>query len=140
MLLGIIGLAFGILGFTFGMRSYYELWKWAKQCQNARIVIGYKRKVKRDAPILEYLLWTNLLDRDRDANGRVMYSLGGTTIALIKGFDMPMGWRLFLRETLFRHTRQMLKQVKPTGTTASAPKVREGYWKGTDNTPGKVTA
>jgi hypothetical protein len=82
-------LIFGVLGVAFGLRCYRELWKWARQCQHARIVVAYKRKVKLNAPLVEWLLWCNNLDKDKDANGRVIYTVGGTTVALIKKSFVP---------------------------------------------------
>lgn len=131
-------LIFAIAAFVavaFAIKFYFELWKWAKQCQNARIAIAYKGRVKINAPILEWLLWTNLMDRDKDAKGRQMYGMGGTNIALIKGFDLKMGFHLFLRETLFRHTIGLVKAVRPSGHKVTAPETRQGRYKAFDQTP-----
>ena len=77
-------LIFGVLGVAYSITCYYELWKWARECQHSRIVLTYKGKVKINAPIVEWLLWIRQLDKDKDNNGRVMYTYGGTQVAIIK--------------------------------------------------------
>lgn len=74
-----------ILSLAFAARCYIELHKWAYQCKRARIVIAYKNKVRLNAPIVDYIKWVNLLDKDKDTNGRPVYMMGGTTVAILKG-------------------------------------------------------
>lgn len=83
-LVGWLSIAFGLAGIAFGARCYWELKKWARQCQGLRIAVSFKRRVVLQAPLVEWLLWGNLLDKDKDSNGRVVYKMGGTTIAIIK--------------------------------------------------------
>jgi hypothetical protein len=77
-------LAFGVLGVAYAITCYYKLWQWARQCQHARIVVANKGRVRLNAPIVEWLLWCNMLDKDEGANGRMIYSVSGTSIAIIK--------------------------------------------------------
>ena len=131
-MLGIIGLVVGCLGFWYGIHCYYELWKWARQCQNTRIAIAYKRRVKSDMPLTEYLLWANQLDRDKDAKGRVIYQIGGTAIAFRKtDYNLRLEFRDFLRQI----TKRIHREAQVTSATeVPGPKVREGHWKGIDET------
>lgn len=78
-----LALGFGVLGVTFGVRCYVELWRWAKQCQRARIVVAYNRKVQLDASLAEWLGWVNQLD-GQDANGRVVYRNVKVSVAILK--------------------------------------------------------
>lgn len=89
MILEIISLIVGVLGILFGLRCYYELWKWARQCQHARIAVEFKRKVKLDRPLVEWLSWANQLENDKAANGHVVYMMGGTRIAVMKPGKRP---------------------------------------------------
>lgn len=74
----------GLVGVYFGVASYWHLRRWARQMQGARIAISYKRKVKLQAPLQEWMLWCNQLDKDKQSGGRVVYTLGGTSVAIIK--------------------------------------------------------
>lgn len=74
----------GVLGFAFGVRSYWELRKWARQCQNARIVVAYNRRVKLNAPLVDWLTWANMLDKDESSTGRVVYMNNKTSVAVVR--------------------------------------------------------
>lgn len=80
-------LIFGVLGVAYAVTLYYELWKWARECQHSRILLTYKGKVKLNAPLVEWLLWIRQLDKDKDNNGRVVYTYGGTAVAIVKKGD-----------------------------------------------------
>jgi hypothetical protein len=82
--LAIGGLVFGVLGIAWALTCYWKLWQWARQCQYARIVVAHKRKVRLNAPIVEWLLWCNMLDKDKDASGRVVYTDASTSVAIVK--------------------------------------------------------
>lgn len=82
--LAVGGLLIGAAGFTCAVWFYRNLWRWAKQCDHARITVAYKGRVKLNAPLTEWLLWCNQLDRDKDATGRVVYVFGGTQVAILK--------------------------------------------------------
>lgn len=75
---------FGVCGLGFGLRCYWELRKWAKQCKEARIVVAYNRRVKMNAPLIEWLQWCNMLDKDESTTGRVVYMNGKTSIAIVR--------------------------------------------------------
>lgn len=80
----ILSILFGVVGIGYGIRCYWELYKWARQCQGARISVYYKGKWQLGAPLVEWLLWCNQLNRDKESNGRPVYKMGGTTIAITK--------------------------------------------------------
>lgn len=80
----VVCLGVGILGVAFGLKCYSELRKWARQCQYARIAISYKGKVKLHAPLTEWIAWVNMLDKDKDSHGRVVYRMNGTAVAITK--------------------------------------------------------
>ncbi len=130
MIVSIVGICVGVLGIAFALRFYYELWKWARQCQNVRIAIEYKGKVKTQQPIIEWLLWANQLDRDKDSNGRVLYHLGGTRVAILKGWGNTLTFHHMLRDG----ARGIIKAALPSRKT-KAPTKRTGAWKATDQTP-----
>lgn len=126
MTVDIISIAFGVIGVVYGLRCYRELWKWARQCQHARIAIAYKGRVKLQAPLVEWLLWCNMLDKDKDSNGRVVYSMGGTSIAITKAV-LPPG-----------KVRRAIRGARAKGGVASPP-VREGSWSAKDQTHAKAS-
>lgn len=83
---------------------YLHLWRWSKECKGARITIAYKRKVKIDAPLVEWLLWIRQANKDRQSGGRVVYSMGGTDVAIIK--------RVKARRTLITRITRHVKRGK----------------------------
>lgn len=97
MIFNIACLLVGLAGVTFGARCYMELRRWARQCQHARIAIAYKQKVKLQAPLVEWLLWINQLDKDSDSTGRVVYRIGGTSVAITKAVIPPGKLRAAMR-------------------------------------------
>jgi hypothetical protein len=120
----IASLVIAALAVAFAVRFYWELWKWARQCQHARIVVAYKNRVRLNAPLVEWLLWCNQLDEDKDANGRVIYAIGGSSVAIVK--------KSFMRE---RISHKLIRSVRPQKAKAtSAPRVRQGTWSAQDET------
>lgn len=87
MIWHILGFFGTVAGVGYGLVCRRELKKWAYQCQNARIAVAYKRKVKLQAPLVEWLTWINMLDKDQASNGRTVYTMGGTTVAIIRAPD-----------------------------------------------------
>ena len=73
-----------VLSLLFALRCYLELREWAHRCQNARIAIAYKGRVKMQAPLTEWMLWCEMLEKDKKSNGRVIYGMGGTSIAIYR--------------------------------------------------------
>ena len=114
-----------VVSAAFAAKFYHELWKWAKQCQNARIAVAYKNKVKLDAPLIEWLRWCNQLDKDKDANGRTIYALGSTRIAVIRG-----------NVSVKRSIRQAIRKPKPQKGSGAPPvrEIKQGSWSATDQT------
>lgn len=134
MTLGIIGLVIGVLGVAFGVRQHFELWKWARQCQHLRVAIAYKGRVKAQYTLLEWVLWGNLMDKDKDTNGRVIYTAQSTRIALLKNFKARWTLRQYVLE-MWQFVEKYLPIKKKTGeptATSDAPIVKEGHWKGED--------
>ena len=84
-------LVFGMLGVALATRNYYKLWQWARECQHARITLAYKGKVKLDAPLVEWMLWCRLLEKDKTSRGRTVYTYGGTQVAIIRKSYMARG-------------------------------------------------
>lgn len=122
MILEVGSIVIGVAGVLFGLRCYYELWKWARECQYSRIAIAYKRKVKLQAPLVEWLLWIRKLNEDKDSSGRVIYSLGGTSVAITRTTIPPSKIRLRLRALRRRKVQ-------------APPRVEQGSWSATDQTP-----
>ena len=112
-----------VLAIVFAARCYVELWKWARQCQQAQIAVSYKRKVVLVAPLVEWLLWCNQL-RENEANGRVIYRMGQTSVALIKK-------RSTVKRAILASLRIGMAKQKRTG----APPVKQGTWSAEDQTP-----
>lgn len=77
-------IVFGVLGIAFGLRCYLELWRWARQCQNAKIAIAHNRRVQINAPLSEWLAWANQLTRDEASTGRVVYRNNKVSVAILR--------------------------------------------------------
>lgn len=84
-----IGYFVGLLGVLFGANSYYQLWRWARDCQHARIAIAFKRKVVLQAPLVEWLLWARKARKDHGSRGRVVYRQAGTSVAVTQAVYPP---------------------------------------------------
>lgn len=84
MLLDALAVGIGVTGLVYGTRCYLELRKWAKQCQNARIVVAHKRRVKLNAPLVDWLTWANSLDQDESSTGRIVYLNDKTSVAIVR--------------------------------------------------------
>ena len=84
MIVEIICGCLATVSIIFAARCYWELRKWARQCQGARIAIAYKRKVQLQAPLVEWLMWCNQLDKDKDSHGRVVWRQGYASVAITK--------------------------------------------------------
>lgn len=84
----------GLLGVALAVRYYLELRKWARQCQNARIVISHKRRVRLNAPLTDWLVWANSLGRDETMTGRIIYTADKTQVAIIRPDKRKKGPRV----------------------------------------------
>ena len=119
---GVAGGIIGVLGFAWGVRFYWELRKWAHLIKYARIVVAYKGKVKLNAPLEEWALWCKMAERDKSSNGRVVYQVGGTRVAILRKSFVPVPlWKRLI-------TRRKPTQPGPT------PPVRDGSWTAQDQT------
>lgn len=110
-----ISLTIGVIGLAFGGRCYLELYRWARQCQRARIAVAFKRKVQLQAPLVEWLSWSNQLSADESSSGRVVYRNGGVTVAILKPVK-PVG----------RVGQAILRARRKRASVAP----REGRWQG----------
>lgn len=119
---GVVGSLIGVLGFAWGVRFYWELRKWAHLIKYARIVIAYKGKVKLNAPLQEWALWCKMAETDKSSNGRVVYTLGGTRVAILRKSFVPES-----------PMKRLIRKVKPT-RRSDAPRSREGTWSAEDKT------
>lgn len=106
----------GLIGVLFGARCYLELYRWARQCQGARIVVTAKRKVQLGAPIVQWLEWCNMLEGDEKANGRVVYRNGAFTVAILRKPGAGHRTRLLATVRRVRNARRQGAQ-----STAKAP-------------------
>jgi len=73
---------FGIAGVAAAGWFYYHLWRWAKDCETAALVIAYKRKVVMSPTLVELLLWARKVPKDR--NGQTFYKGPNVTVAIVK--------------------------------------------------------
>jgi hypothetical protein len=96
--------------------------------QHARIAIAYKGKVKSDAPLVEWLLWANMIDRDKESNGRVIFQANNVRVALLKRQGAVFGYKQMARELRSFLLRPLAKIPKPTNP-------RIGTYKTRDQTP-----
>lgn len=103
-----------LIATAYAVRFYIELRRWAERYKGARIAISYKRKVKLDRPLSEWYAWCRMLDEDKLTNGRVVYSMGGTSVAVIKPPPVT------------RNKRDSKAPAKPPA--------REGKWSAQDET------
>lgn len=81
--------AVAVLALLFAGRCYLELYRWARQCQQARIAIAFKGRVQLQAPLVEWLGWANLLAADEGSRGRVIYRANKVSVAILR--PRPVG-------------------------------------------------
>lgn len=123
-MLSVVGVLFGVLGIAYGIRCYWELRKWAHLIKYARIVIAYKGKVKLNAPLQEWALWCKMAEQDKSSNGRVVYTLGGTRVAILR--------KSFVPDPPIKRLLHKVATRKPKQQSAAGPQVREGTWTAED--------
>lgn len=101
--------------------AWWHASRWAKLIAYGRIVVEYKNKVKMDAPLREWALWCNQTRKDKSQplalRGHVIYSLGGTRIALFAGK---------------KHAKVRPVKQRP-GSGARTIQSREGTWARNEN-------
>lgn len=111
----------GLLGLLFGLRCYVELWRWAKQCQRARIIVGYKRRTTLQAPLVEWLVWCNQLQQDKLSSGRVIYHRDNTTIMIGRALKPPGR----IRQVIKRGVTRQKGVTSKTGKWTAKDQTRE---------------
>lgn len=122
MWFGIGGILFGLFGLAYAGRLYLELRRWAHLIKYGRLVVAYKGKVKMNAPLQEWALWCKMAEQEKGSNGRVVYQLGGTRIAVLRKSFVPDS-----------PITRLFKAVKLT-RQSGASRVREGAWSAEDQT------
>ena len=73
-----------ILSLLYGLRCKLELRRWSNTIRHGRIAIARKGRVRLQAPLEEFALWTRQLDGDKESFGRVIYRDGNTSVAISK--------------------------------------------------------
>lgn len=120
-----------LVSVCFTLRYWIELRRWAHLIKYGRVVVAYKAKVKLNAPLQEWALWCRAAQEDDSVNGRVIYHLGGTRIAILKKSFVPQN----------RFQRILTKLTRPEGKSAKAGKrAADGTWQvaSDDTKPVKV--
>lgn len=79
-LIGVIGL----IGFGFGCEFARRLYRWEKLLRRSRIVVTSKGKVKMNRAMIDWMMWAQSIDRDKHANGQVVYVDRGVSIAVLR--------------------------------------------------------
>ena len=125
--------AITLLSLAFAGKFYLELWRWARMCQSAQIAVAYKRKVKLSAPLVEWLLWCNQVDEGK-GNGRVVYNIGGTSVAILRG-------RVSAKRSILSAIKLGVSKRKRTGTppAPSGHTIKQGSWSASDDRTGAKT-
>jgi hypothetical protein len=80
----IIALLVIVASLGFSLFTFLRLRSYNRYLADARIAVAYKQKVKLQAPLGEWLQWANMLGKDQQSNGRVVYRMGHTTVAILK--------------------------------------------------------
>lgn len=135
----VVGSVIAALGLWFGATCYWRLWRFARECQQARIVIAKKGRVTLNAPVVEWLLWIRLLDKDKESNGRMIYNYAGTSVSIIKkSFGLPTPVHEFfawvLRKGKFDKTWGWQAKGGNQPQLKSSKPARPGRWKSQDET------
>lgn len=114
----------GLFGVAYGTKFWIELRRWAYLIKYGRLAIAYKGKVKLNAPLQEWALWCKMAEQEDKVNGRVIYHLGGTRIAVLRQSFVPQNR---LQKLVAKLTRPQGKRV-PAGTRAA-----DGTWSVADD-------
>lgn len=124
----VVSIIIGLVGIAWGVRFYWELRKWAYLIKYGRVVIAFKGKVKINAPLEEWALWCKKAneEKDKNTNGRVIYHLGGTRVAVLR--------QSFVPDTPVVAWFKKLKTRLNPPTAKVNPQVQEGVWSAEDQT------
>jgi hypothetical protein len=120
VIITIIAIVFGIVATAFAVTFYRELWKWARECEHARVAIAYNRRVAMQPTLRDLLLWSRQVDKNE--RGQVIFGRNKVSVAVVRPVIPPGRVRkLFMRPG---------KSV-PTQRSQAV----EGTWKAQDQTP-----
>lgn len=112
-------------GYYCAWRRGKELKTWAEWAHYGRIVIAYKRKIKLNAPLTEFVAWAHMLKDDEGSKGRVIWAMGGASVAIAKSAVPPKPKRFDLAR---------LRRARSSDSGNSVA-TTEGKFKATDETP-----
>lgn len=121
-----MSITIGVFGVAWGIRFYWELRKWAHLIKYGWVIVAYKNKVKINAPLQEWALWCRTAEKDKGSNGRAVYKLGGTTVAVVRKTHVPDTPVIRLVKAVWLTIRRPASKVNP--------QVQEGTWKAEDHT------
>jgi hypothetical protein len=76
--------AFGVAGLALGLAGWRLARQWQRDCQEARIIIAVKNRVKLDAPLVEWLAWNKALPKREQGRGGVIFQHNGVRVALAR--------------------------------------------------------
>ena len=62
----------------------HKLYQWEHLLQQSRVAVSFKGKRQMTPRLIDWLVWAQRLEGDKNVNGQVIYKQGGTTIALMK--------------------------------------------------------
>lgn len=117
----VLALVFGVVGVAYGIRCYYELWKWAKECQNARVAVAYNRRVQMQPTLVDLLIWARQVNKGE--RGRVIYKNQKVSVAIVRPV-IPPG-----------KVRKAIRLGRTRGNAPPPPTI--GSWTAQDQTPGR---
>jgi hypothetical protein len=117
-IVGDFGYLVAAAAILFAARCYVELRSWARQCQGARIIIAYNNRVKLQAPLTEWLLWTRGLGEDERSSGRVIYQANKVRIAIAAP---PPKAPAVSKVKRVVDTWKMVRSARPSRKASAAP-------------------
>lgn len=77
-------LTIGLLGLAFGLLCALRLYHWERIFRRCRIVIAYKGKATINRPLADWAQWARSVDKDKHANGQVIYRGGHVSVAVLE--------------------------------------------------------
>jgi hypothetical protein len=116
----VIAVVCAVVAIAFALTFYRELWKWARECEHARVAIAYNRRVVMQPTLRDMLLWSREVDKNE--RGQAIFSRNKVTVAIVRPIVPPGKVRkLFLRPGKSAPTQRS--------------QVVTGNWKSQDQTP-----
>ncbi len=77
----IAALVFGLVGLLVGYAGWRLARQWQRDCQEARILIAVKGRVRLDAPLVEWLAWNKALPKREQGRGGIIFQHNGVRVA-----------------------------------------------------------